>query len=227
MLGFATAVSSSLSPSKPQKLNFQESLLTGAKMSATEGEKPRPRWWVPYWLIQIVLAIAFWAISYYFLKFSFLIASTGLTFTLVFIGILYYVRSKQSNWLKPYWIILTSSVIVIGVASVLFFDVPLERALPATALTILATGFGYYIRVRPNIKINRGMYIVLGVVVLGFVLWFFLTIALNATGIRRLIDQAIPDGMLALITLILCYIAGGFIGDLIGKRRGYMLPLYP
>ena len=196
-------------------------------MSATGDKKPKPRWWVPYWLIQMVLAIVFWTISYYFLNFSFLVTLTGLTFTLIFIGILYFVRSKQSNWLKTYWIILTISIIAIGVFSALFFNVPLERVIPATALTLLATVFGYYIRVRPNIKINRSMYVGLGVFVLGFVLWSFLTISLNVTGIRRLIDQTIPGGVLALITLLLCYIAGGFIGDLIGKRRNYRLPLYP
>jgi hypothetical protein len=196
-------------------------------MKAIESEKPKPRWWIPYWLIQIVLAIVFWVVICYFLIFSFLVASIGLTFTLVFIGILYYIRSKKSNWLKPYWIILTVSVIVVGVVSVLFFNVPLERAIPATVLILLATGFGYYIRVRPNVKFNRGVYVGLGVFVLGFMLWFFLMISLNATGIRRLIDQTIPDGVLALITLLLCYIAGGFVGDLTGKRRNYRLPLYP
>jgi hypothetical protein len=196
-------------------------------MSATEGMKPKPRWWIPYWLIQIILAIVFWVAGYYFLNFSFLIASIGLTFTFVFIGILYYVRSKQPNWLKPYWIVLTISVIVFGVVGILLFNVPLERAIPSTVLILLAIGFGYYMRVRPNIKFNRAMYIGLGVFVLGFMLWGVLTISLNATGIRNLIDQIIPDGVLAHITLILCYIAGGFIGDLIGKSRDYRLPLYP
>jgi hypothetical protein len=227
-LKFNAAASPSLSASKnTQKLNSKSPKITLVKMTATEGKKPKPRWWIPYWLIQIVLAILFWVSGYYFLNLSFLVASIGLTFTFVFIGVLYYVRAKKSNWLKPYWIILTVSVIVFGVVSALFLNVPLERVIPATVLILLATGFGYYMRVRPNIKFNRGMYVGLGVFVLGFVLWFFLMISLNATGIRRLIDQTIPDGVLALITLLLCYIAGGFIGDLIGRRRDYRLPLYP
>jgi len=212
---------------KYAKIKSQESLITLAKMSATEGKKPKPRWWIPYWLIQIVLAIIFWVVGHYFLNFSFLIASIGLTFTLVLIGVLYYVRSKKPNWLKPYGISLTISIIAIGFVSVLFFKVPLERAIPATVLTLLAVGAGYYMRVRPNITFNRAMYMSLGAIVLGFVLWGGLTIFLNATGTRRLIDQTIPDGVLALITLILCYIAGGFIGDLIGKSRDYRLPFYP
>jgi hypothetical protein len=196
-------------------------------MSATEGKTPKPRWWIPYWLIQIVLAIVFWVAGYYFLNFSFLIASIGLTFTFVFIGILYYVRSKQPNWLKPYWMVLTISAIIFGVVGILFFNVPLERAIPSTVLILLAIGAGYYMRVRPNITFNRAMYLGLGVFVLGFVLWGGLMVFLNATGIRWLIDQTIPDGILGLITLILCYIAGGFIGDWIGKSRDYRLPLYP
>jgi uncharacterized membrane protein len=123
--------------------------------------------------------------------------------------------------------VLTISTIVFGVVGILFLNVPLERALPSTVLILLAVGAGYYMRARPNINFNRAMYIGFGVFLLGFVLWFVLMISLNATGIRRLIDQSIPDGILALITLILCYIAGGFIGDLIGKSRDYRFPLYP
>jgi len=37
----------------------------------------------------------------------------------------------------------------------------------------------------------------------------------------------VGDGALAITTLIICYIAGGLLGDWIGKRTNYYLPQYP
>ena len=195
-------------------------------MDESETER-KSGWWIPYWLSQIILAIVFWVGGYCFLNFSLVVTSIGLIFTFVLVSILYHVRSKQPNWIKPYWIILTISVIIFGVVSTLFLNIPLERALMSTVLILLAVGLGYRMRTKPNLTFNRAMYIGIGAVVLGFMLWGGLTVILNATGIRWLIDQTIPDGILAITTLILCYITGAFIGDLIGKRRDYWLPLFP
>ena len=75
------------------------------------------------------------------------------------------------------------------------------------------------------------MYVGLGVVVLGFVFWFVLMLTLNITGARWpleswFLERNIPSGILAFMTLMLCYVAGGYVGDWIGKRRDYRLPLY-
>jgi drug/metabolite transporter (DMT)-like permease len=186
---------------------------------------PKPRWWLPYWLIQIVLAIVFWGAGYVFLNFSLLITSIGLAVTFVFIGVLCWIRTKQPNWLKPYWIALTVSALAIGALSYFYLNAPLERVIASTVLILLSISLGYYIRVKPNVKINRAMYIGLGAVVLGFVLWLALALILDVAGVPRTISR---NGlMFGLPSLIVCYIVGGYIGDLIGKKRDYRLPLYP
>ncbi|MEM3623051.1 MAG: hypothetical protein QXR76_04695 [Candidatus Bathyarchaeia archaeon] len=195
-------------------------------MSAIEGEKPKPRWWVPYWLIQIILAVVLWVAGYLFLNLPFHVASIGLAFTLILIGVLYYIRLKQPNWLKPYSMALTISIIAFGAISYFLLAVPLERAAASTIFVLLAIGFGYYIRIRPNVKINRAIYIGLGAVILGFIFWIVLMTSMRI-GIRWLTGLNMANGIFALIMLILCYIAGGYIGDWIGKRRGYRIPLYP
>ncbi|MGB9777832.1 MAG: hypothetical protein ACPLW8_00350 [Candidatus Bathyarchaeales archaeon] len=194
-------------------------------MSAIEGEKPKPRWWLPYWLIQIILAIVFWVAGWWFLNFPFNFTSIGLASTLILIGILYYIRLKQPNWLKQYSIALAISIIAFGAISWFLLNVPIERAAASTVFILLAISFGYYIRVRPNVKINRALYISLSALILGFIFWIVLMTSMRI--VRLLIGLNIVDGIFTLIMLIVCYIAGGYIGDWIGKRRGYRIPLYP
>jgi hypothetical protein len=170
--------------------------------------------------------------GYLFLNFPLLITSIGIAVTLVFVGVLYWIRVKQPNWMKPYWIALTVSALAFAAVSYFYLNVPVERVFASTVLVLFSISLGYYIRVKPNVKINRAMYIVLGVVVLGFILWISLMVSLNVTGLRVLLERwlferDIPTGILPFITLILCYVAGGYIGDWIGKRRDYRLPLYP
>ena len=111
----------------------------------------------------------------------------SLAVTFVFIGVLYWIRTKQPNWLKPYWIALTVSVLAFGAVSYFYLNAPLERVLASTVLVLLSISLGYYIRVRPNVKINRAMYRGLGAVVLGFVLWFSLALILDVAGVPRAI----------------------------------------
>ncbi|MEM4733073.1 MAG: hypothetical protein QXD70_00915 [Candidatus Bathyarchaeia archaeon] len=217
--------------SKVVKTKCENSIFHLANMPQTE-KKSKPKWWIPYWIIQIVLAIVFWVAGYLLLNVPLLIASIGLAVTFVFIGTLYWIRIRQPNWLKSYWIALTASALAIAAASYFYLNAPPEKVITATALILLSLSLGYYIRVRPSVKINRAMYIGLGIVVIGFVLWISLMVFLNATGLRVLLERwlfkrDIPTGILPFLTLILCYIAGGYIGDWIGKRRNYHLPLYP
>jgi hypothetical protein len=50
----------------------------------------------------------------------------------------------------------------------------------------------------------------------------------NASGFRWQIvnfSGNMGDDFFAITSLIICWIIGGFIGDLIGKKRNYKLPL--
>ncbi|GAF79282.1 unnamed protein product, partial [marine sediment metagenome] len=59
----------------------------------------------------------------------------------------------------------------VGVASYFLFHVPIGRVAGALAITLLAIGFAYYIRIKPSRKVNRGLYILLGFSPIGFCLW--------------------------------------------------------
>lgn len=76
-------------------------------------------------------------------------------------------------------------------------------------------------------KLNRGLYLLVGTLTGGFILWVVLTVAMNVTGIRSWLDGIIGDGPLAITTLIICHIVGGFIGYWIGKKTNYYVPHYP
>jgi hypothetical protein len=76
-------------------------------------------------------------------------------------------------------------------------------------------------------KLNKGLYLIMGLFVGGFALWGALTVTMNLTGVRLLLAGFIGDGALAITTMIPCYIVGGLLGNWIGKKANYYLPHYP
>jgi len=130
--------------------------------------------------------------------------------------------SDKPWWWKPLWIYLLLSTIALGVVNYFLFHIPLERVAGGLALTFLMIGFAYYIRIRPSRKVNRGVYIFLGFSPIGFGLWLLYVYS----GISGFLTTLGPLG--ALVSMLLFpipYIIGMFIGDWIGKRRNYRLPL--
>jgi len=69
--------------------------------------------------------------------------------------------------------------------------------------------------------VNRALYILLGITPIGFILWVIWAVS----GIGRLITNMVGALPSLLISWIVCYGIGAFIGDWIGKRRNYRLPL--
>jgi len=132
-------------------------------------------------------------------------------------------KSSKPLWWKPLWIATLLATIASGVAGFFLLDVPLARAVGGVALTFLCIGIAYYIRVRPSIRVNRAVYILLGITPIGFVLWIIWAIS----GIGRWVTQTAGSGPSLLISWIVCYGIGALIGDWIGKRRNYILPLSP
>jgi hypothetical protein len=128
-------------------------------------------------------------------------------------------KKPKPRWWKPLWITILFLTIASGFVSYFLFNVSLERTVSAVALTFFCIGIAYYIRVKPSIRINRALYILLGITPLGFIL----SVA-YAFFIGRYVTGWLW-GWFNIIVTIGILIAGAFIGDWIGKRRSYQLPL--
>jgi len=116
------------------------------------------------------------------------------------------------------------TTIALGVVGYFLLHVPLERMVGGVALTFLCIGFAYYIRVRPSMKVNRVLYIALGASGTWVIVFFGGAFIIWATGLPPPTNYLGPwAGFIILFSLP--YIIGAFIGDCIGRRRNYRLPL--
>lgn len=138
------------------------------------------------------------------------------------------VKAKSSKpwWWKPLWIVTLLLAIASGVADFFFLDGSLARAIGGVALTFLAMGFAYYIRVRPSITVNRALYIIGGAGVSGFIVLWGSYFIFKATGLPSPSNYLGSD-ISFILFIIAPWIIGAVIGDWIGKRRNYILPLSP
>ena len=139
------------------------------------------------------------------------------------LGLAYAGKSSKPCWWKPLWIATLLLTIASGFVSYFLLNVPLERAVSAVALTFFCIGIAYYIRVRPSMKVNRAIYILLGITPIGFCIW----IVVGLIGLSRLLLNAVGPLPSLIISWIVCLGVGALIGDWIGKRRTYQLPLSP
>jgi hypothetical protein len=74
---------------------------------------------------------------------------------------------------------------------------------------------------------NRAFFVAAGALGLGFIFWFIITSIILFSGVRWQIVGStgnLGDDFVVTATLIICWIVGGFVGDLIGKRRNYIIP---
>ena len=87
----------------------------------------------------------------------------------------------------------------------------------------IALGIAYYIRVRPSIRVNKVIYIVFGITPIGFIFAVLYVLSGVPRFLLTILGSWGPWLNMAFI-IILC-IVGGFIGNWIGKKREYRLPL--
>jgi hypothetical protein len=131
-------------------------------------------------------------------------------------------EAPRPRWWRPLWLaVLVMTAISIAVS---FFiqRVPLEIVLGAAALTFLMIGIAYYIRIRPSMKVNRAIYIWIGITPIGFGLWIVFIVL---SGVGLFLTTHLGPGPGLIVGLIVPLTVGAFIGDWIGKRRNYRLPL--
>jgi hypothetical protein len=104
-----------------------------------------------------------------------------------------------------------------------YSDLPLGNMLEGVALSFVLLGFAYYIRVRSNLKVNRVLYVLLGISPIGFLLM----IAVVVSGLGHFMTTNLGVWPSLTMTFMVPCVIGAFIGDWIGKKRGYQLPLSP
>jgi hypothetical protein len=123
-------------------------------------------------------------------------------------------------WWNPLWI----SAIVANILWLLFgfsvLHLSVDRLVTVAVVTAVALGFAYYIRVKPSIAINRAVYVLIGVTPIGFALGILWELTVGS-----LLNGYVGAYPALLISLAIWLPIGGFIGDWIGKKRNYILPL--
>ncbi|PVX23609.1 MAG: hypothetical protein CW716_11780 [Candidatus Bathyarchaeum sp.] len=133
-------------------------------------------------------------------------------------------KSKTSPkpwWWKPLWVSAILVAIIFAVVSFFILDTPILNIIGGLAATALGMGFSYYIRVRPSLNVNRAIFVFLGISPIGFVLWIISTYILN----KVIVTGASGTPALFLATGAVSLAVGALIGDWIGKKRHYILPL--
>ena len=138
------------------------------------------------------------------------------------------VKAKGSKpwWWKP---LLMASILIciVSAVSVFFlFDVSLVRVVVGLVLSFLGICFAYYIRVRPSMTVNRVIYILFGGGVTYWIIFGGGAFIIWATGLPPPAHYLGP-WISSIMLFIAPWIIGAFIGDWIGKRRNYLLPLNP
>jgi hypothetical protein len=128
----------------------------------------------------------------------------------------------KPRWWRPLWAASLTIAVVFVVINYFIFHYSLSSVIGALAIALLGIGAAYYIRVRPSLKVNRVVYICLGFGVgwVGWVIYAF-------SGVGRLATDTIGVWPALIISDVVFYVAGALIGDWIGKRRNYQLPLSP
>ena len=137
-------------------------------------------------------------------------------------------QPKSASLLKSkyYWIFVSLIVLVFTVAYGYLIQISLGKEVLILGSIFMVIGFAFYIGFKPypsNKK--RAVLILIGASIIGFSIWAVMVLSLNATGLLIQILSSIGDSFFAITSLIICLVAGAFIGDLIGKNIETVLGL--
>jgi DNA-binding transcriptional ArsR family regulator len=133
----------------------------------------------------------------------------------------------QDKRIYKAWLVFAVATVTLSILTGYFLKIPLERQVITLTILLLSFGFAFYIRIKPSKSGNRAFDISIGALGIGFVLWFLIASLVLFSGLRwQIVDATgnFGDNFTVFTTLIICWIVGGFIGDLIGKSRNYKIP---
>src|SRR4030042_4250755 len=105
----------------------------------------------------------------------------------------------EPGWWKTYWMIIVIATIVIGITLPFTRGFSWEQAIASLALCLVFEGIAYYARTRVSIRLNRIMYILLGVPI-GFVLWLIAGYLLS-----RIYTQGLSEDIAIIVSLVVCF----------------------
>ena len=125
--------------------------------------------------------------------------------------------------LKIIWFFSAMVFTVAAIFMAYAFNVSIYRLILAVITAQIGTAFYYYLRTKPE-KTGRIFWLGVGVAVIGSLFWFILQVFMKETGFRLQLlslTGTTGDDLFALISLVVLWTLGGFVGDWIGKKRKY------
>jgi hypothetical protein len=131
----------------------------------------------------------------------------------------YLQKISKPVWWRPLWIAVVILTIASGILAFFAQHLPFQQVVIGTASALVCIGVAYHIRVEPSFKVNRTLYVLLGITPFGFVISIAYAVLLG-----RYVTGWLLGGF-NVVVIVGILIAGGFVGDWIGKRRNYQLPL--
>ena len=145
---------------------------------------------------------------------------------------------KKPMWWRKFWVaeaIVTPIYLAINIALYFMGYIDSVTFYNLTLGIFACIGIGYMItHIKKDglsaeglLKLNKGLYLLVGLFTGGFIIWGGLTVAMNVTGVRLWLSSIIGDCALAITTMVPCYIIGYLLGDWIGKKTNYYIPHYP
>lgn len=135
---------------------------------------------------------------------------------------------QNKTRLKTLWIFCSVTFTITALITAYLLNAPIYRVVTALVAAQVLAAFLYYIQVKPE-KTGRIFWIAVGVGVIGGVFWFLLQVFMMMSGLRWQLAMATGDvgsDLFLLISLIVLWSLGGFVGDWIGKKRNYKVLLY-
>jgi peptidoglycan/LPS O-acetylase OafA/YrhL len=131
-------------------------------------------------------------------------------------------ETSKPWWWKPLWICSILSTIIVSIVGYILWNGSFFQA-AGLMITLFVIGVAYYIRVRASQRINRVIFIVLGVTPIGFIMFVVTVFVVNQT----LLAGTSGRWPFVVILAVICFSLGAIIGDWLGKKRNYILPLTP
>jgi FtsH-binding integral membrane protein len=129
---------------------------------------------------------------------------------------------------KSYWLMLG---LVLAVASAVLGSAmsldALRIAVLVVAVVVPIGGLGY-VRVSPStLSVSkRATFLFMGISVIGFGIWAITVFALGRAGFNEQIANALGGQFFIVTSLVICFSAGAFIGELIGRNKGVQARLF-